>query len=485
MNVETVPIDSIHIDPANANEHSEEDVVGLMAKLATFEQVEPLVVQTKTRKVIGGNGRLEAMRRLGWTEVDVHLVDVDNVTATAMGIALNTRKSHFIEDRLAEQLKALQSEDFDLAAVGYSGEELQGLIDGLATESLANGEATESREVPKVFSDEQIIEAAFQWFRKTGFPYRNLPIHVSMQELNKLARTDPESLLQTDTAYHVADTYNPHRYEAEVPPENSPFKSFYEDKQLIRVLGLEIEKGTIGVSYPGSLNVVAHTQACSNFRPGFACKLYRDYCQPGDTVLDTSTGYGGRLVGFMASGIAGLYIGIDPSTKTHAGNERMSQELGFADKVELWNLPAEDMQHAELEGRCDFAFTSPPYFSKEHYSEEPSQSWKRYPSGDSWREGFLLPMFELQFAALKPGKFSVVNIADVKIKGKVYPLASWAVTCAEQAGFTFIRTDEFPMQRRFGAGHDDEVATEPVLVFQKPGQAGSIPTLALSTASTR
>jgi hypothetical protein len=134
VNVETVPIDSIHVDPANANEHSEEDVAGLMAKLATFEQVEPLVVQAKTRKVIGGNGRLEAMRRLGWTHTDVHFVDVDNVTATAMGIALNTRKSHFIEERLAEQLKALQSEDFDLSAVGYSDDELQGLIDRIGGE---------------------------------------------------------------------------------------------------------------------------------------------------------------------------------------------------------------------------------------------------------------------------------------------------------------------------------------------------------------
>jgi ParB-like chromosome segregation protein Spo0J len=146
VNVETVPIDSIHVDPANANAHSEEDVVGLMAKLATFEQVEPLVVQTKTRKVIGGNGRLEAMRRLGWTEVDVHLVDVDNVTATAMGIALNTRKSHLIEERLAEQLKALQ------AAVGYSDDELQGLIDGLANDVL--GSETDGKEYDESVVDE-------------------------------------------------------------------------------------------------------------------------------------------------------------------------------------------------------------------------------------------------------------------------------------------------------------------------------------------
>ena len=75
MEIQLVSIDSIHPDPANANTHSEEDLRGLMAKLSAFEQVEPLVVQLKTRKVIGGNGRLEAMRRLGWTEVEVNFVD--------------------------------------------------------------------------------------------------------------------------------------------------------------------------------------------------------------------------------------------------------------------------------------------------------------------------------------------------------------------------------------------------------------------------
>ncbi|MBA2557275.1 MAG: hypothetical protein H0V12_08040 [Chloroflexi bacterium] len=37
----------------------------IAASLRRFEQVEPLVVQKATGRVIGGNGRLVAMKKLG------------------------------------------------------------------------------------------------------------------------------------------------------------------------------------------------------------------------------------------------------------------------------------------------------------------------------------------------------------------------------------------------------------------------------------
>jgi hypothetical protein len=77
-------------------------------------------------------------------------------------------------------------------------------------------------------------------------------------------------------------------------------------------------------------------------------------------------------------------------------------------------------------------------------------------------------MLKLTFAALKPGSTAIVNIADVKIGSTVYPLADWTRECGQQVGFTYVRTDEFPMSRRVGKGNSEEVATEPVIVFEKP-----------------
>ena len=75
-------------------------------------------------------------------------------------------------------------------------------------------------------------------------------------------------------------------------------------------------------------------------------------------------------------------------------------------------------------------------------------------------------MMALQYVALKPGSFAIVNIADVTIKNKRYPLADWTIDAGRAVGFEFIRRDDFPLTRRFGAGQDDEIATEPVLIFR-------------------
>ena len=77
-------------------------------------------------------------------------------------------------------------------------------------------------------------------------------------------------------------------------------------------------------------------------------------------------------------------------------------------------------------------------------------------------------MLALQFAALKPGAFNIVNIADVVIKGEKYPLLHWTIEEATSLGFTHQRTDEFVMPVRVGSPDDDELATEPVIVMQKP-----------------
>ena len=63
----------------------------------------------------------------------------------------------------------------------------------------------------------------------------------------------------------------------------------------------------------------------------------------------------------------------------------------------------------------------------------------------------------------KHGKIIAGNIGSA-----TYPLAEWTRSAAKEVGFQYIKTDEFPMTRRVGAGMDDEVATEPVIVLVKP-----------------
>ena len=76
-------------------------------------------------------------------------------------------------------------------------------------------------------------------------------------------------------------------------------------------------------------------------------------------------------------------------------------------------------------------------------------------------------MFRLQYAALKTGSFSIVNIEDVKLRGKIYPLTDWCVEMAVKAGFKHVRTDEYGVKRIFGGAAKTGSRSERVFVFKK------------------
>jgi DNA modification methylase len=124
-----LPLDALHPDPANARTHGERNLEAIRASLATFGQVEPLIVHAPTKRVIGGNGRLAAMRALGWTHADVVELDISDTQATSLAIALN-RTAELAEWDLPTLGALLQSLP-SLDGVGFDADELQELLDGL------------------------------------------------------------------------------------------------------------------------------------------------------------------------------------------------------------------------------------------------------------------------------------------------------------------------------------------------------------------
>ncbi len=135
LRVTRVPIGSLRTDPANARLHGDSNVDAIAGSLARFGQAEPLVVQRGTSRVIAGNGRLVAMKKLGWTECDVVELDLDELTATALGIALNrtAELAEWDSPVLAKLLDELRSEDA-LAGVGFSDAEIDQLLAELAAD---------------------------------------------------------------------------------------------------------------------------------------------------------------------------------------------------------------------------------------------------------------------------------------------------------------------------------------------------------------
>jgi hypothetical protein len=348
------------------------------------------------------------------------------------------------------------------------------MTDQLELFELAAADAGEvDLALPPVYDQDTIVEEALRWYRRNGFPYRTLPRHVVLQEVNRLARMPTDRLWTTTAGYQAADTYHPQRFEARAAGMRSPYDAFHDDDLLRRALRLTLEYGqAIGTELLSKLLVVSGTQACANFRPGVALALYRTYAPDGGVVLDTCHGYGGRLLGFAAWPAGSLYIGIDASLVQHAGNVDMASSLGVSERCYHLRKPAEDVDSYELPappGGVDLCVTSPPYFAKELYSEDEDQSWRRYPDPDAWRGQFLEPLLRLHATMLRPGGYTIVNIAPVKLGGTVHDLPTWTLIAGAAAGLV-PETSRHMLQlsRRFGRGLGADISAEPFVVLRRP-----------------
>jgi len=153
MQVKTVSIDSISQDPANLRRHGERNLASIVASLRKFGQQHPIVV-TDQGVILSGNGRYQAAKQLGWKEITVTVTSLKGSDATAYAIADNrtAELAEWDDTALAETLRALQSEDYEIEAAGYTESEIDGLIKGLADDMLGKTEVVED-EVPEPPAD--------------------------------------------------------------------------------------------------------------------------------------------------------------------------------------------------------------------------------------------------------------------------------------------------------------------------------------------
>ncbi|MGD1275683.1 MAG: ParB N-terminal domain-containing protein [Tepidisphaeraceae bacterium] len=147
MTIETVLVDTLSLDPANARKHGERNLEAIKASLRRFGQQKPIVVDSRG-VVRAGNGTLEAAKALGWREVQIVRSDLPTTELTAYSIADN-RAAELAEwdiDALADQLAALTSDGFDGGELGFTDDDLNALLSDASSPATLN--QLEVREPP-------------------------------------------------------------------------------------------------------------------------------------------------------------------------------------------------------------------------------------------------------------------------------------------------------------------------------------------------
>ena len=121
MNLETVTIESLKLDPNNARKHSRRNLDAIAASLNKFGQRKPIVVHNGV--VIAGNGTLEAARSIGWKEIAVSVCPADWDADTAKAYALADNRSSELAEwddkKLSTQLLDLDDMGWNIEALGF------------------------------------------------------------------------------------------------------------------------------------------------------------------------------------------------------------------------------------------------------------------------------------------------------------------------------------------------------------------------------
>lgn len=95
----------------------------LKNSIETFGYVEPIIVNDRTGRVVGGHQRLSVLRDLGYTEVEVVHVDLDEAHEKALNVALNKIDGAWDAEKLEDLLRDINLNTDLIEFTGFDSEE--------------------------------------------------------------------------------------------------------------------------------------------------------------------------------------------------------------------------------------------------------------------------------------------------------------------------------------------------------------------------
>lgn len=379
-----------------------------------FGYVEPIIIN-KDKTIIGGHQRLSVLKDLGYNEVDCIVVDVDKTKEKALNIALNKITGEWDYSKLGDLLLELDSENYDLELTGFDDYEIENILAPVIT-----NEIDEKKNNDIFYFDKEEIKQDI---------VNNWKVYNSLQEYIDNVIDIPTAKYQFNRlcqgyrdGYNISLLFNPHRLTTGTHRNEGIFYGIQSDKKYRENFArfmVDVENKVVPKCYYikhiglGSSNY----QYVNEFQPYLARDIYLKYCKDGDKILNPCAGWDGRLIGLASCMFKNIeYVETDPSTKTFEGLLKLKDFLKLDDNFKQYNLPFEDLELKE--NYFDFAFTSPPYFDTEKYSDDEGQSYMRNSDYQSWRDNFLYVMIDKIMYSLKKNGKCILNVGN-----KRYPIS--------------------------------------------------------------
>jgi len=298
------------------------------------------------------------------------------------------------------------------------------------------------------------IQSLLTWvWERKGFPFIE---QGSLEDFEKLQLKKFDEMPTGNIALTLTNSYMPHMWA--IPTENISGVEYFE-KNLPKLIRNRLKYAERSVRASTiRTGVSLRVNPPKNFKPSIAKYLIEKYGGKKCSVFDPCCGFGGRLVGAFAAKNCYSYIGTEPEKRTYAGLLKIRDDLYSLGKdfsINIQNLPIEDFNENI---KVDLILTSPPYFDKEKYSEELTQSHIKNSRYDKWKENFLRPLANRINSSLKDNGYAIIMLNDYKI----YPIKTDFIKIMENLGFKLEETLDYKTSHTYKDKH-----IEPLLVFKK------------------
>lgn len=190
------------------------------------------------------------------------------------------------------------------------------------------------------------------------------------------------------------------------------------------------------------------------FRPMVAKYLFTQY-SPRGRVLDFCAGWGGRLLGALATESVQSYVGIDSNSDMTPVYAAMAH-LSPGKHVQTICAPAETVDFSKV-GRFDCVVTSPPYYGIEVYRHMPE-----YKDYQAWIDTFFFSVLRNLTRHIDQDGTIVINIRQP-------PTEKLMVAEMERLGWRVAETLNYRLSAMPGKGCRKVVKDygEPIYVFKK------------------
>lgn len=130
LHIEHIPVDALRLYENNSRTHSDSQVEAIARSIQQFGFVNPVLIDAKGI-VIAGHGRISAAKSIGMQIIPCirleHLTDEQRRALTIADNKIPLTAGWDLE-KLTAELHVLASMDFDMDALGFSDQELDGLL---------------------------------------------------------------------------------------------------------------------------------------------------------------------------------------------------------------------------------------------------------------------------------------------------------------------------------------------------------------------